>query len=123
MAKAKFNEHEWELAKAEAQKEMTSVAKRKDLITYTDLANEIQSLRFEPQDPAFHKMLGEISTSEHQAGRGMLTAVVVRAHDGRPGPGFFRLARDLGERFKDPEMFWAMEVAKVCQAWSGQRDE
>ena len=42
-------------------------------------------------------MLGEISSEEDAAGRGMLTVLVVhRAGDMQPGPGFFELAKQLG---------------------------
>ena len=39
-------------------------------------------------------MLGEISSAEDAAGRGMLTVVVVhKAGDMQPGPGFFRAGK------------------------------
>jgi hypothetical protein len=62
-------------------------------------------------------MLGEVSTNEHRAGRGMLSVLVVhKTGDMRPGPGFFDLARKLGYAFKDEDAFWINMVNKVCVA-------
>ena len=68
------------------------------------------------------KMLGETSTDEDAAGRGLLTAVVVRKEDGRPGRGFFdKLARDRGRVFPDTESgrdcFWIEELERVYSSW------
>ncbi len=42
------------------------------------------------------RLLGEISEYEHNLGRPMLSAVAV-SQKGTPGPGFIKLARDLGK--------------------------
>jgi hypothetical protein len=43
---------------------MIEVAKSaRGTITYGDLAGRIQNISFEPDDPAFHKLLGEIRRS------------------------------------------------------------
>lgn len=58
-------------------------------------------------------MLGEVSTAEHEAGRGMLSKVVVHKHgDQKPGPGFFQLARPMGHETKDREVFWMGELVR-----------
>ena len=43
------------------------------------------------------QMLGAISKRELECGRPLLSAIVVRAGDRQPGPGFFFLARYLGQ--------------------------
>lgn len=59
-----------------------------------------------PHDPRLRPFLGEISSEEAHAGRGMLTALVVHKHgDYQPGPGFFELARSLGHDTSDVEKF------------------
>lgn len=64
-------------------------------------------------------MLGEISTEEHEAGRGLLTVVVVhKAGDQKPGPGFFKLAQSLGCNTTDRVQFWTNELRKVFDVWS-----
>lgn len=65
-------------------------------------------------------LIGEISEDEHVNGRPMLSAIVVNTQ-GKPGPGFFSLARDLGKLQDDtPEgehRFWEKEKAAVYATW------
>lgn len=68
---------------------------------------------------AVGRLLDVISRSEHEAGRPLLSAVVVhKGDDEMPGPGFFRLARDLGT-FKggDQKIYWATGFMQVCSFW------
>jgi hypothetical protein len=54
------------------------------------------------------------SSEEDAAGRGMLSVIVIhQGGDGRPGPGLFVLARELGRDVRDKEIFWVTEVALV----------
>jgi len=67
-------------------------------ISYSELGTQLRPIAFEPDSKAFHQMLGEISSEEDDAGRGMLSVLVVHKDgDMRPGPGFFSLAADRGE--------------------------
>jgi len=63
-------------------------------------------------------VLGEISEDEVVAGRPMLSAVAVSV-SGRPGPGFFSLARDLGKITSetDEKAFWEQERDAAYKAW------
>ena len=107
----------WEAARAEARQAMIAVAARRRVIAYSDLVAEIRSLDLEPQGEHLAHMLGEISAAEHEAGRGMLTVVVVHKHGDRmPGQGFFQLARSLGHGTKDRKAFWIGELEKVYGA-------
>ena len=117
-----YPQESWEGAKAEAREAMTAVAKRRRVIAYSHLVAKIRSLDLDPQSDHLAHMLGEISTAEHEAGRGMLTVVVVHKHgDQMPGPGFFQLAGSLGHDTKDREAFWVGELEKVYGAWSAGR--
>jgi hypothetical protein len=93
-----------------------------ETISYSELYNQIHggihsAPLIGPDDHRFHHMLGEVSTNEHRAGRGMLSVLVVhKTGDMRPGPGFFDLARKLGYAFKDEDAFWINMVNKVCVA-------
>ena len=118
-----FAEEAWEAARAEARQAMIAVAARRRVIAYSDLVVEIRSLDLEPPGDRLAHLLGEISTAEHEAGRGMLTVVVVHKQgDQMPGPGFFQLARSLGHDTKDREAFWIGELDKVYGAWSAGRE-
>ena len=104
----------WKAAKKEAREAMIAVARDAKVITYSDLAyRKIKSCTFEPHDPRLARMIGDISTDEDEAGRGMLSAVVVNKRDGRPGPGFFTLARSLGRDTDDELRCWNDELKKV----------
>ena len=114
-----FPEDVWKAAKAEAREAMIAVAARKCVIAYSELVEKITTCRLEPQSPQLAHMLGEISTDEHRAGRGMLTVVVVhKSGDLMPGPGFFELACSLGHHVDDREAFWIRELEMVHATWS-----
>jgi len=87
----------WSAAKEQARAAMIRRARSRDIISYSDLAREIGAYAFGPNDEASFHLLGETSSEEDAAGRGMLTAVVVhKTGDMQPGSGFFKLARHLG---------------------------
>ena len=73
-------EEAWESARAEGRQAMVAVASRRRVVAYSDLVAEIGGLDLEPRGEPLAHMLGEISTAEQEAGRGMLTVVAVRKH-------------------------------------------
>lgn len=102
-------------------------AKKEKLITYSDLVRKIRSvipIDIGPHDLRLFQLLGEISIEEDRNNRGMLSVVVIREVDQRPGPGFFKLAEQLGKIFSDSEKeeFWIAELKKVFDYW-GNRSE
>jgi hypothetical protein len=107
----------WERAKVEAVREISSRARSESTITYSDLTQKISSIAFGPGDSSFHYLLYEISREEDAAGRGLLSALVVRKEDGLPGHGFFDLARELGRDVTDPMRGWTEEVKLVFAKW------
>lgn len=117
-----ISENLWSAAKEKAREEMVRVARCEDQTPYSDLADHIcrtTGLCFEPHDRRFHEMLGEISTAENAAGRGMLSVVVVhKDDDGLPGTGFFKLASRLGRSWTSKLDFWIEESKRVYAAWS-----
>jgi hypothetical protein len=62
-------------------------------------------------------VLRALAETEDDAGRGLLTAVVVRADTGRPGAGWFRLASERGRSLDDPEACWQAERDRLAQVW------
>ena len=62
------------------------------------------------------------SVEENDAGRGMLSVVVVHKYgDMQPGEGFFVLGEHLGFNTKDILKFWVEQLHKVHALWSLQR--
>ncbi len=107
----------WEDAKRQARDAMIVAARSaKGMIAYGDLTAKITSLPLVPDSTGLRELLGEISREEDQAGHGMLSVVVVHkaGNDrGRPGNGFFSLARELGRDTRDKDKFWISEFEKV----------
>ncbi len=99
MAKYGFPEAQWEAAKAEVKAVLVERAKLRGMIPYSDLVKQIRSIQVGAHDPSLFHLLGEVSREEDEAGRGMLSVVVVHKHgDMQPGPGFFELAKAFGAR-------------------------
>ena len=99
--------------------ELVRAAQYRGLTTYQDLA-VIMGL---PVKGAYMgaeigHILGEISEDEVSAGRPMLSAIVVGV-SGKPGPGFYEWAKELGRlsEGQDTMVFWENEREAVYQAW------
>ncbi|MBZ5542830.1 MAG: hypothetical protein LAO07_04015 [Acidobacteriia bacterium] len=99
--------------------ELVRAAQYRGLTTYQDLAviMALPPSGSHMGSEAGH-VLGEIVEDEVGAGRPMLSAVAVSV-SGRPGPGFFGLARDLGRlrTGEDEQAFWEAECKRVYEAW------
>ena len=114
-----FPDSVWDAAKEEARNAMIRIARRGVTMSYSDLVLRIESCTLEPHDQRLAHMLGEISTEEDEAGRGLLTVVVVhKTGDMKPGSGFFKLAKQRGRDVSDTDRCWVEELNKVYKAWS-----
>jgi hypothetical protein len=96
-------------------------------ITYQELARAMDP-DVNPRDRRFKRLttaLYYVNKYEHENGRPMLGALVVRASDGLPGDGFYGCAKDLGFEFDDSEetAFWEAELARVIEQWGGKPQE
>jgi len=99
---------------------LKKAARERGLLTYSEVARTMGL------PPSGHHMsrevgqlLGEISQTEHEQGRPMLSALVCSTSGG-VGAGFFRLARDLSKlrEGEDKAVFLAAEKEAVYSAWS-----
>lgn len=109
----------WNKGKEEMRQILISRAKVRGMIPYSELTQKIKSINLDPESYALTAMLGEISSEENAAGRGMLSVVVVhKTGDMQPGPGFFELAKDLGRDTSDILKCWVEELKKVHAYWS-----
>lgn len=98
---------------------MIAVARRRAMMTYSELVREIQAISLQPHDPRLFHFLGEISSEEDHAGRGLLTVVVVHKYgDMEPGKGFYELAASLGRDTSDLQKCWIEELHGVHRTWS-----
>jgi hypothetical protein len=100
--------------------ELVRAAEYRGLTTYQDIAVTLGvQIQGEHLAKDVGHLLGEISEDEVSRGRPMLSAVVVGS-SGRPGKGFFILARNLGRLSGlevDEEQFWRQELQKLYETW------
>ena len=99
--------------------ELVRAAQYRGVTTYQDLA-VIMALPLVGSHMGAQtgQILGEIVEDEIKAGRPMLSAVPVGVN-GKPGPGFFNLARQVGRlaEAEDEHKFWLSERERVYEAW------
>lgn len=125
----RFTQAQWLAARDEATRilQRRAAARVDFCIAYSDLCSEIDratGVRFEPQEPLFGTLLGEISTAEYRAGRGMLTAIVVhKTGDRKPGAGFYECAEALGLDTSDIDRLWVDQLNYVNTYWRKQRQQ
>jgi hypothetical protein len=96
--------------------ELVRAAQYRGLTTYQDIA-AIMGLPLEGSHmgSAIGHILGEIC--EDEVARPMLSAVAVGV-SGKPGPGFYSLARELGRpKQADDLVFWENERNAAYAAW------
>lgn len=109
----------WDQAKTEMRTILVNCARERKMITYSQLVGQVTTIQFEPRDARLDTMLSEITKAEDAAGRGMLSAVVVRKlNEMRPGDGFFELAKSLGRDVSDIDKCWLEELRRVWQYWA-----
>jgi hypothetical protein len=90
----------WNRAKLEVRAQLVETARRRSVITYTELRNHIISVDLPKSGAAFGGaiglILGQVCADESDRLRKpmMLSAVAVTA-ELKPGPGFYTLADDL----------------------------
>ncbi len=120
-AKYGYEPQEWTTAKEEMRQALIQRAKVRGLIPYSELVEKITTIELEPNSFALAAMLGELSSEEDAAGRGMLSVIVVHKEgDMQPGPGFFELAGELGRDTSDILVCWVEELKMVHRVWSGK---
>jgi hypothetical protein len=114
-----FSDANWDAAKAEARAIMIERARMRGMIAYSDLVAQIRSIRLGAHDDRLSHFLAEISIDEEEAGRGMLTVLVVhKSGDMQPGPGFYELAKHLGRDTSDLLRCWVDELHRVHAIWT-----
>jgi len=95
-------------------------------VTYQKLSDDCK-LGFNMQDNpsdrvAIASILDTISRYEHSFERPLLSALVIRASDGREGNGFYKLAEELGfgkwKYLKTKRAFEAEQITECIEFWS-----
>lgn len=107
-------------ARTAANDKLVELAGQREVITYKNLCDWIEAgtgIRIQFSSSQMYAMLDAISRAENQAGRGMLSALVIRAKQKTPGPGFYELAaelgKDIGATEEEKKKFWEKELSNV----------
>lgn len=98
---------------------LKEVARAGETITYSEIAPMADlDMSSQADRTEIGRILGAISTREHEDGRPLLSAVVVLSNIGYPGKGFFTLAQELGiYDGSDDLAFFVQELARVHEYW------
>jgi hypothetical protein len=88
----------WDTVREEMQRLLIARARACRTIAYSELVEQVKTIRLEPDSHALAAILGEISEGEDAVGRGMLAVLVVHKDgDMRPGPGSSSSRRNWAE--------------------------
>ncbi|MDD5465022.1 MAG: hypothetical protein PHP73_01590 [Candidatus Omnitrophica bacterium] len=123
MKRSDFSNKEWDNIKNEIKIILIEMAKRRGLITYSDLTKRINAVRLNTENKdevqIMAQLLGELSCEESRVGHGMISTLVIhKTGDQEPGLGFFDYAKEIGKDFNDKTKFWVEECKKVHNYWA-----
>lgn len=99
---------------------LVAAARGRRFVSYTEAARVLGLRGTKPwRSPRLFQALDEISTFEHKHRRPLLSAVVVRGVDKRPGDGFFKMAKRNGVQKpgQDDEAFFVTELKQAWDHW------
>ena len=118
----RFTDAGWAAGVAEMTGVLQGMAAARRMVTHGDLARAMHTVRLEAHDEAMNHMLLDVSRNEAEAGRGLLSVIVVhKLGDMEPGKGFFGLAKDMGLDTSDQTKCWINETKKVFAHWSNKK--
>ena len=98
---------------------LAEIASQRELVSYTQLSRWIEGETghsVKANSNEMYDMLDAINRRELEAGRGMLSAVVVRQREKTPGAGFYKSTKGVGTTEEKKEEFWKKELDKVYDA-------
>ena len=93
-------------------------ARRQEICTYKGIADEL-GLEWSQAHRRMPMILGQVSEIEHDSGRPLLTAIVV-SQSGKCGNGFFEMARRVGAKITDNQIYQEEEQCRVFDYWRGR---
>ena len=114
-------------ARKAATDKLVELAGQREVITYKNLSDWIEAgtgIRIQFNSSQMYAMLDAISRAENQAGRGMLSALVIRGKQKTPGTSFYELAaelgKDIGATEEEKKKFWEKELNNVYDSHAEQ---
>lgn len=113
MAMYGFDDSSWSEDLREGVTALAKNALAGESITYKQFAESISSKHYHYAHMS--NFLNRIVRATKDASGCIITSIIVRKDDGRPGTGFETIARwaDAASRKSDPEKYWLDQVAKT----------
>ncbi len=100
----------WQRAKAELREVLIQTAHQRALVTYGEVASQLQSLTAHPGSYVFTGLLREVCRDIERENGLMLCALVVAKATGKPGAGYFK---GMDCEADDLEACWQAECEAV----------
>ena len=114
-----YTNEQWKQAQEQVREALIQQARHQSTITYSDLCRQVTAIQISPHDYALPHLLGAVSRQEHAKGRGLITILVVYKNgEYEPGPGFYKLAEELGYDCADRLRFWSDHLKLVYGQWA-----
>ena len=100
---------------------LIQAARHRGTVTYQELAHVLGlPLRGSFMGKRIGKILGTVSENEIKHSRPMLSAIAVNV-EGKPGGGFFDLAREHGQlTTQSDDEFWQEQKKQIYHTWQQQ---
>lgn len=116
--KTRLSEADRGAIKEEMRALLRDLARTHQLITYSELANQIQTAYLHPHSFVFTRLLREVCGEEERAGHGMLCALVVSKTTGIPSGGYFTGLAGPDRDPDDLEALWREDLERLFAYWS-----
>lgn len=113
----RFVEADRAALKAEMRALLIGLARRRQTITYSELAAALTTACVHHRAPEFHRLIVEMSREDEAAGHVALAPLIVRKDSGIPGMGFFVQTAVEGGEAADLEAFWRAAFERACDYW------
>jgi len=107
---------DWDAVLDEMRAILIGCAKRRETITYSDLARTVSSASMHHRAPMFHRLITRLDTPDSD--EPSLATLVVRKDSGIPGSGYFAdSAGDVGT-LDEQRAYWETRFEAVCDYWA-----
>ncbi len=113
-----FSRSDWEQLCEKTQKILMEIARKRQMISYSDLAIKLGDPKIRADSPALASLLEYASRKSVDDIEAMISVVVVhKTGDMEPGKGFYSLADELGLDTEDQQKFWIDQLHAIHKAY------
>lgn len=91
-------------------------AKRRETITYSDLARTVSGVSLHHRAPIFHRLIAQLDGPDPD--EPSLATLVVRKDSGIPGGGYFAGSEGDVGTLDEQRAYWQTRFDAVCDYWA-----